>query len=434
MATKLPYVLPFEDGSVVAAILLKAQALPGIEQIATKTELQQATAYLATLNNSAMAPQSAAVKRETDNLQAQINNIVRAPESGGDVGAEVYQARVGADGTTYQTLKERLDAEESNLSDELSDLGNWVGYAPRVLTASSFHTAATENWELTVAGYDLTIVHKNTLSTGTPTANIVVEPGTYKFTADFSSSSIKYFGLYVDSEYQTLVRDGDTITVESGHTYQLLFGSSSAGTYLIRNIALQSSEISGKIQELEALTGELDYVVPAVEATIELQPGYNLLDVTKVSNGYLGSSGELIPNSGTDWLASDFIKATQTHIVATRKDGVNSRGVLEIHFIVEYDKDKEVLHYTQIGSNEGLFTLASDTVYFRVCYHSTNTVEPMVAFGASIVHPYEPYQASYVVNADALPEQLMQDNSILSENIVPIPGTEIELTITPKNS
>ena len=111
MATKLPYVLPFEDGSVVAAILLKAQELPESEQIATKTELQQATAYLATLDNATMAPQSATVKRTTDNLQTQINNIVRAPESGGDVGAEVYQARVGADGTSYTTLKARLDAD-----------------------------------------------------------------------------------------------------------------------------------------------------------------------------------------------------------------------------------------------------------------------------------------------------------------------------------
>lgn len=113
--------LPFEDGSIVAAILLKAQGLPEAEQIATKTELQQATAYLATLDNATMAPQSATVKRTTDNLQAQIDNIVRAPESGGDVGAEVYQARVGADGTNYQTLKERLDAEFSLLED--SDKG-----------------------------------------------------------------------------------------------------------------------------------------------------------------------------------------------------------------------------------------------------------------------------------------------------------------------
>jgi hypothetical protein len=69
-----------------------------------------------------MAPQSATVKRTTDNLQAQINNIVRAPESGGDVGAEVYQARIGADGTEYATLKARLDAENSLLSDATNDL------------------------------------------------------------------------------------------------------------------------------------------------------------------------------------------------------------------------------------------------------------------------------------------------------------------------
>lgn len=120
MATKLPYVLPFEDGSVVAAILLKAQGLPEAEQIATKTELQQATAYLATLDNATMAPQSAAVKRETDNLQAQIDNIVRAPESGGDVGAEVYQARVDGSGKEFITLKARLDYHD-NLRKELFD-------------------------------------------------------------------------------------------------------------------------------------------------------------------------------------------------------------------------------------------------------------------------------------------------------------------------
>lgn len=135
MATKLPYVLPFEDGSVVAAILLKAQGLPDVEQIATKTELQQATAYLATLDNATMAPQSATVKRETDNLQAQINNIVRAPESGGDVAAEVYQARVGEDSTVYPTLKARLDAEYNTQQETIdalktgADLSNFTsGY------------------------------------------------------------------------------------------------------------------------------------------------------------------------------------------------------------------------------------------------------------------------------------------------------------------
>ena len=56
-----------------------------------------------------------------NDLQGQINQIVRAPESGGDVAAEVAQARVGADATNYQTLKDRLDSEYSSLVDDISD-------------------------------------------------------------------------------------------------------------------------------------------------------------------------------------------------------------------------------------------------------------------------------------------------------------------------
>ena len=56
-----------------------------------------------------------------NDLQGQINQIVRAPESGGDVAAEVAQARVGADATNYQTLKDRLDSEYSSLVDNISD-------------------------------------------------------------------------------------------------------------------------------------------------------------------------------------------------------------------------------------------------------------------------------------------------------------------------
>lgn len=148
MATKLPYVLPFEDGSVVAAILLKAQGLPEAEQIATKTDLQQATAYLATLGNATMAPQSAAVKRETDNLQAQIDNIVRAPESGGDVAAEVYQARVGADGTTYSTLKERLDTNDEEIRHNLYEFEHQLFGEKSTENLSLYH----EDWVLNTTG------------------------------------------------------------------------------------------------------------------------------------------------------------------------------------------------------------------------------------------------------------------------------------------
>lgn len=56
------------------------------------------------------------------NLQNQIDAIVTTSASGGDVAAEVSQSRVGADGTAYQTLKQRLDAEYNALTVEQTNL------------------------------------------------------------------------------------------------------------------------------------------------------------------------------------------------------------------------------------------------------------------------------------------------------------------------
>lgn len=99
-----PFVLDFPNGQRVEDILKKADANY------SKAEIDQQMAGKATMSD---------VQRETQSLQNQINEIVRAPESGGDVGAEVYQARVGADGTSYQTLKERLDTEYTEQAEAL---------------------------------------------------------------------------------------------------------------------------------------------------------------------------------------------------------------------------------------------------------------------------------------------------------------------------
>lgn len=76
-------------------------------------------------NNISLKANTSDVNTATANLQAQIDNIV-APVT---QDAEVQNARVGADGTSYQTLKARLDAEQNSIDEELSEItesGNLV--------------------------------------------------------------------------------------------------------------------------------------------------------------------------------------------------------------------------------------------------------------------------------------------------------------------
>lgn len=68
---------------------------------------------------------------EVRNLQSQIDEIVRAPESGGDVAAEVTQARVDSRGVTHSTLKERIDMYE-NGSYEWENAPQYSGYLNKI--------------------------------------------------------------------------------------------------------------------------------------------------------------------------------------------------------------------------------------------------------------------------------------------------------------
>lgn len=102
-----PFVLDFPNGQQVEDILKKADA------DYSKAEIDAKMAQKATTSD---------VEREAQNLQNQINEIVRAPESGGDVAAEVYQARVDADGVTHATLKARCDSDATQLKEDLTEL------------------------------------------------------------------------------------------------------------------------------------------------------------------------------------------------------------------------------------------------------------------------------------------------------------------------
>ena len=93
-----------------------------VTQIGTNTTAiagKADSADLATTNAAvATKAEAADVATETANLQNQINNIV----SGSTADSEVINARVGEDGTSYATLKARLDSETERNSINFIDL------------------------------------------------------------------------------------------------------------------------------------------------------------------------------------------------------------------------------------------------------------------------------------------------------------------------
>lgn len=97
-----------DDGSIAVKIGDGETAWKLLDYV-TKT-IAEADAELAALLSQVETGDAA--------LQAQIDNIViETSGEGGDVTAEVAQARVDADGTNHETLKARLDAEQSKVTE-----------------------------------------------------------------------------------------------------------------------------------------------------------------------------------------------------------------------------------------------------------------------------------------------------------------------------
>lgn len=90
-------------------------------------------------NNILSKANTTDVNTATANLQAQIDQIARAAGTG-SADTEVAQARVDADGTTYNTLKDRLDTQDRYISQSAEEIGsNTVVYTSTDYTSTAIY-------------------------------------------------------------------------------------------------------------------------------------------------------------------------------------------------------------------------------------------------------------------------------------------------------
>lgn len=90
--------------------------------VAVNSEMRLPEALEAKADASALAETNATVESATANLQGQIDQIEISATSEAVVAPEVAAARVSEDGTSYTTLKERLDSKDSEFQSNFDDL------------------------------------------------------------------------------------------------------------------------------------------------------------------------------------------------------------------------------------------------------------------------------------------------------------------------
>ncbi len=110
--------------------------------------------YVATNENKIYRYDAAAEKyicigTNPDGMQSQIDNIVISASSSGNVSAEVAQSRTSEDGTTFDTLKDRLDSIDNDIVETAANLKQGMDFLIQQITpeftVGSYIAASTYN-------------------------------------------------------------------------------------------------------------------------------------------------------------------------------------------------------------------------------------------------------------------------------------------------
>jgi hypothetical protein len=143
------------------------------------------------------------VNTAVSGLQAQIDQIAQAAGTG-TADTEVAQARVGADGTSYQTLKGRLDAEKSDSDAKIAESEKAINALSDTL-ANSFESEKTDlEYTFTDSKYinsEGDIV--NTSSSSEYGVSNYIDVSDYSYLSLYCVSGFEHgFYAFYDSSYQ----------------------------------------------------------------------------------------------------------------------------------------------------------------------------------------------------------------------------------------
>jgi len=160
------------------------------------------------------------------NLQNQINQIIISASAESVVAPEVAAARVGSDGTSYNTLKSRLDAENNAIQDDLANTAESLSSVATVITSYDIEQGTWTNGSKAPEPKRLRTKNKLKLQVGT---TIEIHPnGLYVSISQYDSEDS------TEASYATGWIGGDTpvlfVDIKSEYVTILIANGNSYGT------------------------------------------------------------------------------------------------------------------------------------------------------------------------------------------------------------
>lgn len=281
--------------------------------VADKADADDLTALAATVSGKADAADLTALEAEVDakadssalttaaaNLQSQIDNLITPVTQD----AEVQNARVGADGTSYQTLKARLDAERNTTTSDIADINANIKSIVDNLSANLTH-------QYTI-GYRVEAGNVGTTANLTPSANsnyayIVIDCAENDKFIITGIGGVSYrVWAFIDS-YNKIITAATADSSESSASHSTVIAPSGA-VKLVSNVKIdntyslvQESAIKDDIACVSAAVNDINTNLESVVDNFSLDLTYQYIKGYRIATGDVGSTAVLTPEANSDF-------------------------------------------------------------------------------------------------------------------------------------
>ena len=336
----------------------------------------------------------------TDGLQAQINELITPVTQD----AEVQNARVGEDGETYETLKERLDSENAALRESIDGIDEVI---PKV-------NAAVTDGGINIFDV-LSVSHGKFLdsSTGAETDDAKYDASAYIPISGSTTYTIRTFTFTGQASYRIYYYDasknfisprltrrcdadatGFVFTTPSTARYiRLNFetdqnpsGTQDAATCILERGNLQIAEYipyytacdgtaRKRIDEVAATVGNVSEVKPKVDQSI-ISGGINIFDLAGVERNVMLDSTTGAEIANTNYNASGFIPVDAGALYSLRTFTYTGLASYRIYY---YDANKDFISRTTARCSQYpagfVFTTPSTCSFVRLNFESSTNAD-----------------------------------------------------------